>query len=152
MTARLTALLIAPAAALTFGLAAAPAFADAPELASWLLYTSGLTGYGGLPANVQRVRYSMGNVYINCSDIPYYTIGPWPGAARRGAPRGHAQRAARRERLEIGALLLRAAGRRSASHAEDAGRALRPRGAASAHRTIAKRAVSVAPACVSRTQ
>jgi hypothetical protein len=78
MTARLTALLIAPAAALTLGLAAAPARADAPELSSWLLYTNGLTGYGGLPANVQRVRYSTGNVYINCSDIPYYTIGPWP--------------------------------------------------------------------------
>lgn len=63
------ALLLAPAAAL----------ADPPELTSWLLNTTGLTGYGGLPANVQRIRYSTTNVYVNTSDIPAYAIGPWPG-------------------------------------------------------------------------
>ena len=55
-------------------------FASAPpELDHWLLNTSGQTGYGGLPANVQRIRYSSGNAYVNASDIPTYTIGPWPG-------------------------------------------------------------------------
>lgn len=53
-------------------------FADPPELASWLLNTTGATGYGGLPANVQQVRYSAGSVYLNASGIPAYTIGPWP--------------------------------------------------------------------------
>ncbi|MBO2009500.1 YHYH protein [Hymenobacter negativus] len=47
------------------------------SVTSWLLNTTGATGYNGLPVNVQQVRYSTGNVYVNCSDIPAYTIGPW---------------------------------------------------------------------------
>lgn len=50
-----------------------------PELESWRINTTGVTGYGGLPANVQQVRYSTNNVYVNSSSIPDYTIGPWPG-------------------------------------------------------------------------
>ena len=50
-----------------------------PELASWLINTTGLKGYGGLPANVQSVQFSDGNVYVSSSGIPAYTIGPWPG-------------------------------------------------------------------------
>ncbi len=50
-----------------------------PELSSWLLNTSGITGYNGLPANVQKVQYSQNYVYISSSGIPAYTIGPWPG-------------------------------------------------------------------------
>jgi len=52
---------------------------DPPELATWKRNTTGLTGYNGLPADVQKVRYSAGNVYITCSSIPDYSIGPWPG-------------------------------------------------------------------------
>lgn len=50
-----------------------------PDLASWLLNTTGVTGYNGLPANVQKVQYSADYVYISCSGIPAYSIGPWPG-------------------------------------------------------------------------
>ena len=57
---------------------ATAALADPPELSSWLLNTTGATGYAGLPANVQQVRYSTGSVYINASGIPGYAIGPWP--------------------------------------------------------------------------
>ena len=66
--------------ALSLGSAPAwPAHAAAPpELASWKLNLTGATGYGGLPANVQQVRYSTGSVYVNCSSIPSYSIGPWP--------------------------------------------------------------------------
>lgn len=60
------------------GAASGAAFADPPELASWFLNTTGITGYAGLPANVQQVRYSTGSVYVNSSGIPAYTIGPWP--------------------------------------------------------------------------
>ncbi len=59
--------------------ASTAALADPPELASWLINTTGATGYAGLPANVQQVRYSAGSVYLNSSGIPAYTIGPWPG-------------------------------------------------------------------------
>src|SRR5258706_7892248 len=52
---------------------------DPPELASWLRNTTGLTGYNNLPANVQLVRYSANSVYVSSSDIPAYSIGPWPG-------------------------------------------------------------------------
>ena len=54
------------------------ALSDPPELESWMLNTAGVTGFNGLPANVQRVRYSATNAYVNCSGIPDYTIGPWP--------------------------------------------------------------------------
>jgi len=50
-----------------------------PDIYAWFLNSSGITGYGGLPANVQQVRYSSGYVYVSCSDIPAYSIGPWPG-------------------------------------------------------------------------
>ena len=50
-----------------------------PELSAWLRNTTGATGYGGIAANVQQVRYSADNVYVNCSDIPGYSIGPWQG-------------------------------------------------------------------------
>jgi len=53
--------------------------ADPPELSSWIRNTNGATGYAGSPANVQLVEYSAGNVYVNSSDIPAYSIGPWPG-------------------------------------------------------------------------
>ncbi len=55
------------------------ASATGPELSSWMRNTTGLTGYGGLPADVQSVQYSAGSVYVNASGIPDYTIGPWPG-------------------------------------------------------------------------
>lgn len=52
--------------------------ASIPELAAWQRNTTGQIGYNGLPANVQMVRYSANNVYVNSSGIPSYTIGPWP--------------------------------------------------------------------------
>ena len=60
-------------------LGAAGVEAAPPELDFWLLNVSGLTGYNGLPADIQRIRYSTDNAYVNASGIPYYTIGPWPG-------------------------------------------------------------------------
>ena len=53
-------------------------FAGTSELSTWTLNTTGLTGYNGLPANVQLVRYSANYVYVSASGIPSYTIGPWP--------------------------------------------------------------------------
>jgi hypothetical protein len=50
--------------------------------------TTGATGYGGLPANVQRVRYSDNAVYVNASGVPAYTIGPWPGNPNTPANQG----------------------------------------------------------------
>lgn len=50
-----------------------------PEVTSWLINTTGLTGYNNLPANVQMVQYSDSNVYVSCSCIPGYSIGPWTG-------------------------------------------------------------------------
>src|SRR5947207_11247953 len=66
-------------AALALPVAVHAGTTDSPELASWKLNTTGLTGYNGLPADVQNVRYSSSSVYVNCSSIPEYGIGPWPG-------------------------------------------------------------------------
>ncbi|GAB3736930.1 hypothetical protein GCM10027594_17800 [Hymenobacter agri] len=49
-----------------------------PIVSGWVVNTTGATGYNGILSNVQRVQYSAGNVYITCTGVPSYTIGPWP--------------------------------------------------------------------------
>lgn len=82
-----------PCALLLFGLAACggggstattttsttPTSSRPPELDAWVQNATGLTGYGGLPANVQKVQYSTTHAYVSASGIPAYAIGPWPG-------------------------------------------------------------------------
>ncbi len=48
-----------------------------PEIYSWKQNTTGITGYNGIPADVQEVYYSANYVYVKCTGIPSYTIGPW---------------------------------------------------------------------------
>jgi hypothetical protein len=66
-------------AAALAGVAGLARASDPPELMWWKLNTTGETGYGGLQADVRNIRYSANNVYIDCSSIPDYSIGPWPG-------------------------------------------------------------------------
>src|SRR4051812_25408088 len=54
------------------------AFSQAPELSTWQQNTTA-TGYNGIISNVQLVQYSASNVYISCTCIPGYSIGPWTG-------------------------------------------------------------------------
>ncbi|XZF13199.1 YHYH protein [Chitinophagaceae bacterium MMS25-I14] len=63
-------------AAITASLSAA---AQGPEVTSWVINTTGATGYGGISSNVQQVQYSANNVYISATCIPGYSIGPWNG-------------------------------------------------------------------------
>ena len=63
----------------SFLLLLVPAFGQAqitPIVNSWIVNSTGATGYNGIPSNVQRVQYSTGNVYITCTGIPSYAIGP----------------------------------------------------------------------------
>src|SRR5258707_1043969 len=76
--------------------------AEPPELASWIRNTSGATGYAGLPANVQAVQYSAGSVYIGCSSIPSYAIGPWPGDPNVPANQGYVFRIPRKPAANTG--------------------------------------------------
>jgi hypothetical protein len=48
-----------------------------PEITSWITNISAATGYGGIESNVQQVQYSDSNVYVSCTCIPGYDIGPW---------------------------------------------------------------------------
>jgi hypothetical protein len=48
-----------------------------PEITSWIINTTGDTGYNGIPTNVQAVQYSDDNVYVSSTCIPGYDIGPW---------------------------------------------------------------------------
>lgn len=50
-----------------------------PEVSAWIINSDGDTGYNNIPSNVQSVRYSDSNVYVSCTCIPGYDIGPWPG-------------------------------------------------------------------------
>ncbi len=49
----------------------------APEIYTWKQNTAGVTGYNGIPADVQQVFYSANFVYVKSTGIPSYTIGPW---------------------------------------------------------------------------
>ncbi|HZG01140.1 MAG TPA: YHYH protein [Chitinophagales bacterium] len=65
---------------LLFCLLANASFAQlTPEITSWIVNTTGETGFNSLPSNVQQVQYSTDNVYVSCTCIPGYDIGPWPG-------------------------------------------------------------------------
>jgi len=48
-----------------------------PEVTSWIINTTGATGYNDIPSNVQLVQYADDNVYVSASCIPGYDIGPW---------------------------------------------------------------------------
>lgn len=50
-----------------------------PAITAWILNTTGATGYDGIETNVQQVQYSVDNVYVSCTCIPGYDIGPWVG-------------------------------------------------------------------------
>jgi hypothetical protein len=50
-----------------------------PAVTSWILNTTGATGYAGIPSNVQQVQYAPNSVYVSCTCIPGYSIGPWMG-------------------------------------------------------------------------
>ncbi len=50
-----------------------------PEVTSWVLNETGAKGYGGIASNVQVVQYSADWVYVSCTCIPGYDIGPWQG-------------------------------------------------------------------------
>ncbi len=54
-------------------------YAQGPEITSWILNTNGATGYNNIPSDVQIVQYSTNYVYISCTCIPDYSIGPWVG-------------------------------------------------------------------------
>ncbi|MFM2307559.1 MAG: hypothetical protein RLZZ367_2228 [Bacteroidota bacterium] len=51
----------------------------APEITSWIINVNNATGYSGLSANVQQVNYTTTDVYVTCTCIPGYDIGPWAG-------------------------------------------------------------------------
>ncbi len=50
-----------------------------PEVNSWILNPGSETGYAGILTNVQQVQYGEANVYVSCTCIPGYDIGPWTG-------------------------------------------------------------------------
>src|SRR3954470_18718590 len=50
----------------------------APVITSWI-QTPGQNGYAGVAANVQQVKYTTTDVYVTCTCIPGYDIGPWTG-------------------------------------------------------------------------
>ena len=62
-----------------FGLFKTTAQVTDPAITSWIINVAGDTGYAGLSANVQQVNYTATDVYVTCTCIPGYDIGPWAG-------------------------------------------------------------------------
>lgn len=50
-----------------------------PVVTSWILNPGNETGYGGILSNVLEVDYTTTDVYVHCTCIPGYDIGPWAG-------------------------------------------------------------------------
>lgn len=48
-----------------------------PVITSWIINTTGATGYGSILSNVQQVQYNSTDVYVSATCIPGYAIGPW---------------------------------------------------------------------------
>ncbi|MBE2257152.1 MAG: YHYH protein [Ignavibacteria bacterium] len=54
------------------------AFSQLPPVVTfWQQNPNNITGYNGILADVQQVFYSDNFVYVKCTGIPSYTIGPW---------------------------------------------------------------------------
>jgi hypothetical protein len=49
-----------------------------PDIVSWIVNTNNTLGYSNISANCQTVQFDSNNLYISCTDIPAYHIGPWP--------------------------------------------------------------------------
>jgi len=58
---------------------AVSAQSSGPEITAWILNPGSETGYAGIWSNVLQVQYSDANVYVSCTCIPGYDIGPWAG-------------------------------------------------------------------------
>lgn len=74
-----------------------------PEIYSWIRNTTGATGYAGIPSNVQTVQYSANNVYVSCTCIPGYSIGPWAGNPNVAANQNFVFRITRNPQQNTGA-------------------------------------------------
>src|SRR4051812_8978286 len=50
-----------------------------PVITSWIQNpdTNVNRGYANIPSNVEVVQYSSTDVYVSCTCIPGYSIGPW---------------------------------------------------------------------------
>ena len=53
--------------------------AQGPEVTSWIVNVTGATNpsYSFYESNVQSVDYNSTDVYVSCTCIPGYDIGPW---------------------------------------------------------------------------
>ncbi len=59
---------------------ASSANAQGPEVTSWIQNTTATNpSYPSLISNCQLVQYSATQVYVSCTCIPGYSIGPWTG-------------------------------------------------------------------------
>ena len=50
-----------------------------PSITSWIVNTNGATGYSGILSNCQTIQFDSTDVYVSCTCIPGYNIGPWAG-------------------------------------------------------------------------
>ena len=66
------------ASGLAFSLTSA-ALSAPPQVECWRVNVTDRAGYNGIFADVRSVKYNASYVYVSCSSIPSYSIGPWPG-------------------------------------------------------------------------
>jgi YHYH protein/Secretion system C-terminal sorting domain len=85
--------------------ATAVAHAQGPTITCWIQNTAGATGYDNIPSNVQQVRFSADWVYVSCTCIPSYDIGPWPGNPNQAVNQNFVFKITRAPRRNTGTLV-----------------------------------------------
>lgn len=80
-------------------------FGQGPTVTSWIINPGSETGYNGILSNVLEVNYTAADVYVSCTCVPGYDIGPWAGNPNTPANQDFTFRITRTPQQNAGTLV-----------------------------------------------
>ena len=80
-------------------------FGQGPAVTSWIINPGSETGYNGILSNVLEVNYTTTDVYVSCTCVPGYDIGPWVGNPNTPANQDFTFRVTRTPQQNTGTLV-----------------------------------------------
>lgn len=79
--------------------------AQGPAVTSWIINPGTETGYNGILTNVLEVNYTTTDVFVSCTCVPGYDIGPWAGNPNTPANQDFTFRITRSPQQNTGTLV-----------------------------------------------